>query len=486
MENEERKNTELPEEEDPTPAVEETAGCRESEDVARNQDTSSENRGTYYSQPPKKPKSSGNTGLIVALSLVCVLCVLALVGVFTAVVFGDFDIPVLNGDADPDGSSDKAPDLNSPDAENPDLGGLIPKDDPDQETENPNEDEAQTAGNPDVSIDISDTDGKDRLSYGEVYEKCAPAAVGIEVTVRYTSYGREYEQKGVGSGFIIDPEGYIVTNAHVVSGTNTIVAYLPDGNEYTAELIGCDDLSDLAVIKINADSELPTVEFGDSSNLKVGDIVTAIGTPADISLAGTFTQGIISAVDRSVELTDDYGITKTMKLLQTDATINPGNSGGPLLNMYGQVIGINTLKLTEEFEGIGFAIPSVYAEKVVEEIIRTGGNISFDPDNGYVTVDETPNMGIAECRTVTESMSILYGWPRGVQIFSLEKNCSLAKQGVASGDIITEFNGVAITTVEELQAERNKVKPREEAEITIYRNGKYYTVTFTMGSNISY
>ena len=153
-------------------------------------------------------------------------------------------------------------------------------------------------------------------------------------------------------------EGYIVTNNHVVEDNDgTIQVKFYDGTTYEATLVGGDELTDIAVLKIEAEV-LKAIELGDSSQVKVGDHVIAIGTPYDLSLAGTLTNGVISGVDRNIELRDDYGtIVKTMKLLQTNSSINPGNSGGPLINMYGQVVGINTLKLMDEYEGLGLAIP---------------------------------------------------------------------------------------------------------------------------------
>ena len=428
------------------------------------------NSGSYNRQAPQKPKKVP-VGLIVVLSVISILSVLALATLFFVIWRNDWKLPQENDfpaqeDTDTPAADDKTP-----------------------SDDKPEDDDKTVAGDVDVDIDIEDTDGKKELDYGAVYEKCAPAAVGILCTknVSYSSlFGQSsnYEERFVGSGFVIDEDGYIATNAHVVSGMDKIVVYFPDGKKLEAKLIGCDDLSDVAVVKVESDEPLPTMQFGDSSVLKVGDVVTAIGTPAHISLAGTFTQGIISAVDREVVLSEN-GVKKTMRLLQTDATINPGNSGGPLLNMYGQVIGINTLKLTDEYEGIGFAIPSIYAKKVVEAIIQTGGDVDLDYENGYVSVDEKPQMGIGNSQDITKSIASLYGVPEGVQILLLDQGCSLEKNGARVGDIITEMNGVRITNLEELRAERDKVKPREEAKIKVYRNGEYYDITFKMGSNVS-
>ncbi len=433
------------------------------------------NSASSNNKAPKKPK---NSVPLVVLSVVCIACVLLMTAMFFVIRANDWKSPEA-----PSGDGQNVTD--TPDASDKEANGNGQGD----ELQN-GEDAPMTGdGDVDVDIEIEDTEGKKELDYGTVYEKCAPAAVGILCTknLSYSSmFGQTttYEQPYVGSGFIIDEDGYIATNAHVVEEMDTIKVYLADGTTLDATLIGYDDLSDIAVLKVESEEKLPVMEFGDSSVLKVGDIVTAIGTPADISLAGTFTHGIISAVDREVVL-DENGVKKTMRLLQTDATINPGNSGGPLLNMHGQVIGINTLKLTDEFEGIGFAIPSIYAKNVVEAIIENGGNVDFDPENGYVSVDETPQMGIANSQEITQYMSSVYGVPVGVQILLLEQGCSLEKNGARVGDIITEMNGVKITNLTELREQRDKVKPREEATVKVYRNGEYYDITFKMGSNIS-
>ena len=418
-------------------------------------------------------KKDGKNKAIVVLSIVCLSCVVIMAALFGVMYISDWKLPPIPQDEQTDENVQDGAD-----------NGDIPDENDSQDVVIQDGDSTET----DVDIDIEGINGKDKLSYGQVYEKCSPAAVGILCTKKVTystMFGQNQgEEQYVGSGFIIDEGGYIVTNAHVVSGMDTIKVHLTDGREIEAILVGCDDLSDVAVVKIESESALPIMEFGDSTVLKVGDFVSAIGTPADISLAGTFTQGIISAVDREIEL-EDNGIAKTMKLLQTDATINPGNSGGPLLNMYGQVIGINTLKLTDEFEGIGFAIPSVYAKNIVEQIIKNNGDVSFDPENGYVTVEEKSQMGIANAQEITRYMSQIYGVPVGVQILMLDKDCSLEKNGAKVGDIITEFNDKPITNLDELRAERDKVKPREKATITVYRNREYIKITFTMGSNIS-
>ena len=225
-------------------------------------------------------------------------------------------------------------------------------------------------------LSVSDPDASasssEELTVKQIADKCLKSSVGILVEKQQYYFGASYTSAGVGSGFILSEDGYIATNNHVVSGATKITVVLNDGTEYEAELVGADSITDVAVVKIDAEG-LPVMERGNSDDAEIGDLVVAIGTPASIELAGTVTDGIISAVDRKIDITDDYGrVVKTMTLIQTNAVINPGNSGGPLINSRGQVIGINTLKLTDEYEGIGFAIPINGAISIMNQLIADG------------------------------------------------------------------------------------------------------------------
>lgn len=435
---------------------------------------------TYYDNgvPPRKPKKSANAAFLAVISVICVLVLAVTVFVM---YLNDWKLP----------SEDIADEKTS--TEGKDDGTSVTEKDKtdkkDEKGEKKDKDDTKK-GDTDVEIDIKPADG-DVLSYKQVYEKCSSGAVGIKVkgyTTVSTIFGSsQQEVSGVGSGFVVDGSGYIATNAHVVSGMETITVYMSDGEVLPATLIGCDIISDVAVIKVESENELTVLDFGDSTELSVGDIVCAIGTPNSIDLAGTFTQGIISAVDRkiAVRVTENSSETKTMTLLQTDATINPGNSGGPLLNMYGQVIGINTLKLTSDYEGIGFAIPSIHAKKIISQIIAAGGDISYDPENGYVEIEEKCYLGI----TVTEisrQQSAYYRVPQGLQVRFITDGCALQLAGVQVGDIVTEFCGVEVTTSDELISERDKYKPGDECTVKFYRNKEYYTVSFKMDSNLKF
>lgn len=308
---------------------------------------------------------------------------------------------------------------------------------------------------------------KEPLTLNQISEKCLPSSVGILVRKETSYFGRIYTSGVIGSGFILSEDGYIATNNHVVEGASSITVVLNDGTEYEAEIIGTDPVTDIGVIKIDAQG-LPVMEVGNSDDVKVGDLAVAIGTPATIKLAGTFTDGIISAVNRKIDITDDFGnVTKSMRLIQTNATINPGNSGGPLINAYGQVIGINTLKLTSEYEGVGFAIPINGAVSIINQLIRDG-SVS-DRTDGLISGNTA--IGI-QCSDITDEEAEYYSIPKGVLVIQIDKTGSAAKAGLRRGDIITEFDGKKVESVDELNAAKQDHSVGDEVTITVYRDGE--------------
>lgn len=324
-------------------------------------------------------------------------------------------------------------------------------------------------------------DNKGGLTKSQVAAKCAPSAVGIVIEKTSNSsqyydfgfFGNFYSApqivQGVGSGFIYNDEGYIITNHHVIDGAEKITVYLSDKTPVQAEIIGSDSLSDIAVIKINPEGlNLIPMEIGNSDMLVVGDEVIAIGCPAGIEYMGTVTDGIISAINRDVELKEDGKSTvKTMTLLQTNATINKGNSGGPLINSLGQVIGINTLKLGESYEGIGFSIPINSAVSIIEQLIQHGEVLersdSFVSSEGVIGISVSP---------ITESEAEYYDIPRGVLVVQIDKDSSASKAGLRRGDIITAYNGTQIKTVEELNRLKAANKAGDEVTISVYRDAE--------------
>ncbi|MBR5308570.1 MAG: trypsin-like peptidase domain-containing protein [Clostridia bacterium] len=315
------------------------------------------------------------------------------------------------------------------------------------------------------------------LSKQKIAVKCKPSSVGIEVTaVTKSFYGYSYKSSGVGSGFILTEDGYIATNNHVISGATEITVMLDDGSKHKAEVVGADAITDLAVIKIDATGLTP-MEIGDSDLMQVGDSVIAIGTPAGIEFAGTVTDGIVSAINRDIEVESTNGHTKTMTLMQTNAAINPGNSGGPLINDRGQVIGINTLKLNEKYEGIGFSIPINSAVKIFNQLI-TDGKVT-DYESSFVTGNGA--IGITNYVEVTAEESEYYGIPEGIMIIQLQVGASSQKAGLRRGDIITHFNSQPVKTVDELNTLKNKFKAGDEVTLTVYRSEEEtFDITFKL------
>ncbi|MCM1061536.1 MAG: trypsin-like peptidase domain-containing protein, partial [Eubacterium sp.] len=276
----------------------------------------------------------------------------------------------------------------------------------------------------------------------------------------------------------ITENGYIVTNAHVIydseynSGLSKDITVVLNGEKrYEAEVIGYDRDCDLAVLKID-ETGLTAAEFGDSDSLKLGESVTAIGNPLGFDLMNTVTRGIVSGMNRQITIND-----KAMNLIQTDAAINSGNSGGPLINKYGQVIGINSSKMSASYsetsiEGIGFAIPSNEVSKIIDDIM----------EYGYVT--GKPQLGIS-CQDVNETISQMYNLPVGVYITEVTDGSAADEAGLRSGDVITAVDGTEVKTAEELNIEKNKHEAGDSIEITYVRSGKTETTDVVLDEYIN-
>ncbi|ACC70026.1 DegQ family serine endoprotease [Paraburkholderia phymatum] len=272
--------------------------------------------------------------------------------------------------------------------------------------------------------------------------------------------GPDTEQNsGVGSGFILSPDGYVMTNAHVIDDADTIYVTLTDKREFKAKLIGVDERTDVAVVKINA-ANLPTVPIGDSNKVRVGEWVVAIGSP--FGLENTVTAGIVSAKGRD---TGDY-----LPFIQTDVAVNPGNSGGPLINMQGEVIGINSqiYSRTGGFMGISFAIPIDEAMRVADQLKASGkvvrGRIAVAI--GEVTKDVADSLGLPKAQ--------------GALVSSVEPGGPADKAGVQPGDIILKFNGHNVDTATDLPRMVGDTKPGTKATITLWRKGQTREVPVTV------
>ncbi len=301
----------------------------------------------------------------------------------------------------------------------------------------------------------------------QVAEKVGPAVVGISNNVLTPFSG--LKPAGSGSGIIIDREGYIITNNHVIKGATSVTVTLPGGKKVPARIIGGDDQADLAVLKINM-ANLPVAKLGDSSEIRVGDVAVAIGNPLGEEFAGTVTAGIVSGINR--ELDTDKG---TYRYIQTDASINPGNSGGALCNADGEVIGINSVKISDRFEnveGMGFAIPISDAKPIIDEIIK----------KGYVS---RPQIGI-RYEDIDSDTAQAYGVPVGAGVHEVAQGGPAYQAGIVSGDIIVEIDGVKLNDDTNLRIIINRRKIGDVIPIRVWRDGKYLDFKVKLGDSVNF
>ncbi len=357
------------------------------------------------------------------------------------------------------------------------------------ETENDTTETKGTTSSGTLPTWVSQAAPEDALTIPQIVEKALPSVVGISSVFEAESgssgysywgfnfYGNDDGQKrqftGTGTGIIMSEDGYVITNAHCIYDNESeydageavsVSVVIGDENEteYDAQIVGYDIQTDLAVLKIDATGLTPA-EFGDSDKLAVGELVVAIGNPLGFELFGTTTCGIVSALNREVTIDD-----REMTLIQTDAAINSGNSGGPLLNGYGQVIGINSAKMSSSYgsasvEGLGFAIPISSARDIIDSLIK----------NGYVT--GRPQIGITG-QNVTESDSERFGIPQGVYVYAVEKESAADEAGIRQGDIITSIDGTDISTWDELNEIKNKHNAGDTVKLKLYRSGETLSV----------
>lgn len=322
-----------------------------------------------------------------------------------------------------------------------------------------------------VNINIDET----ASSIAEaVAVKCSDSVVGIRTTTSVSSFfGGSQEQTGDGSGVVYTADGYIITNYHVIgdaveSSNSKIDVFVGDNKStsYPATVIGYNISCDLAVIKINANGLTP-VELGNSDELKVGQQVITIGAPGGLEFMGSVTYGIISGLDRTVST------NSALKLIQTDAAINPGNSGGALLDASGKLIGINSSKIASvEFEGMGFAIPVNTVKEKCDKIISRKS-------------DSQAYLGVSISSTYTSQVLAFYGYPSGAVVSSVAEGSPAANAGIERGDIITEFNGTAISEYTVLNDVLYDCEAGDTVAVKIYRGGRYYTVDITLTSDTS-
>lgn len=312
-------------------------------------------------------------------------------------------------------------------------------------------------------------------SMTDVVKKVAPSVVGIRVTNTSTNiniFGQQQQsqQGGEGSGVIIDQNGYIMTNYHVVSEADpkvsgskntTVEVFLQDKRQAKATFVGGDEENDLAVIKVDL-TNLPVAELGDSSTLEAGEPAVAIGNPLGMEFAGSVTAGIISSPERTMDVEG-----KSMKLIQTDAAINPGNSGGALVNSLGQVVGINSVKISMTgVEGLGFAIPINVAKPIVDQL-KMFGYVKGRPYVGISGMD------------VTDAISKAYNVPVGIYVQAVDAASGAANAGLQRGDIITSADGKDVKTMTDMDEIKKAHKAGDTIQIKYDRNGKSITANLT-------
>jgi len=316
------------------------------------------------------------------------------------------------------------------------------------------------------------------LSLIEIFEKSEPGVVRVNIQRNQT----ENDTGGVGSGFVFDKKGHIITNAHVIDdATKTIVTFL-DGRSYNAEIIGVDQSTDIGVIKVNTDLKLlHPLSLGDSSNLKVGETITAIGNP--FGLSGSMTSGIISQMGRLLPSNSGFSIPD---VIQTDAAINPGNSGGPLLNMRGEIVGINTAiqSTTGEFTGVGFAIPSQTVAKIVPTLIKEGeykhpwigiSGKDIDPDTANI-LGLKDTLGFLIITVVEDSPAFDAGLIGSNETIKVE-----GREYLIGGDIITTVDGIDVRKIDDILIHLQRVKTvGDEMVLEILRENRTTSVTIIL------
>ena len=428
--------------------------------------------------PPKKPRKK-RTAMKVTMIVICVLILVVGTALAFSNGFGDawdFDYSIsIPGFEYSSGDKDAPPSTQTdvPDDFMEGFGDIIPgigggeADMPEdfrdffdsyyimEETIGPSSIErAEAAG--DFDLELGSSVGKDKLTLQQLYSRLSPSVVGI---MAYKEDGASY---GWGTGVIADAEGYIITNAHVLSGAVSCTVVLWNGRELEALLVGSDSETDLAVLKIQAKGLIPAA-FGSSDELSVGDDVVAIGNPLGTNFSGTLTNGIVSAINRNV----DYMGTD-MDLIQTNAALNEGNSGGPLINMYGQVVGITNMKMVSNYggatiEGIGFAIPSTTVKEIVDKLI-SGGEVRGRPSIGIVS------------GTVPETAKEEYGLPDGLYITEVYEGSDAKAKGIQPGDVLTHVNGEPVNTTERVIEIRDQHEIGDSLTMTIFRNGESFDV----------
>lgn len=317
-----------------------------------------------------------------------------------------------------------------------------------------------------ATVNVKKVDGQTLMSPAEVYASTVNSVVSINCSAVSTNiFGQQTESASSGSGFIYTADGYIVTNQHVVANASSINVTLYNGDTYPATLVGSDSDYDVAVLKIDA-KDLPAVTLGSSTDVNVGDTVMAIGNPLG-ELTFSMSQGIVSCVNRAINVEGT-----PFNMIQVDASINPGNSGGPLMNLYGEVVGIVSAKYSSyadtTVEGLGFAIPINDVQSIISDIMENGSVT----DKAYMAIT---------AGTMTQQMAAQYkiNATEGVFVYSVEDGGAGDKAGLKLGDVITKLNDTQITSMEDLSAAKKNFKAGDTVTLTVLRDGQEITTQLT-------
>ncbi len=428
--------------------------------------------GAYYQQPIQPPKKKSKAGIIVGAVLVSLAFVVMLTTI-AAFMLGTPLLLLIDRQLAQNDASYQPPVDESYIVDNSSQTPIIPDD----------------ASVPDI-VDVAPVPDESFDSLVALYNESVKSCVTILCDVQIDNGFFTQEGQSLGSGFVIEgtKDGksglYIVTNQHVIEGAKKIRVKYHDGEIYDATLLGADELTDIAVLKTER-ADIEPIELGDSNMLSVGQWVVAIGTPSAEELQNTMSYGIISGLNRKIPVSSTTTGVKTMTVIQTTATLNPGNSGGPLINMAGQVVGINAMKLMEDYEGIGFALPSTEASKIINSLIEYGVVI----DGGGSFVSGTAQLGITGA-TVTDEVRVDYSLgsdcPDGVLVINVSRGTAVYEAGLSISDVITEFNGVKVDTIEKLKEEISNCNAGEKVTLKYYRAardgqaGGYYTISFRL------
>ena len=408
--------------------------------------------GTYQTGSTTPPKNHGGA---IAVALVMGILICGLASIFMALRINIFQI------------NNPAPTINSTPLQ---ISAPEPTGDPldvtkfaDSVSTDPTEptQETEHVGMATSPAGVENIPVAEGLSLQQIYEQTINSVVSISCTLPGGT--------ATGTGVILSADGYIVTNAHVVEGAQFVRVILSAGKTLEARLVGMDTVSDLAVLKVDHEGLMPAT-LGDSNALRVGDLVVAIGDPLGISLRGTMTDGIVSGINRDIQVGG-----RTMTLIQTNAALNEGNSGGPLINCYGQVVGINTIKIGDHFstagvEGLGFAIPSTTVREIVNQIIAQG------------FVSGRPELGLGGT-AVSLRYQLYYNLPGGLLLTEVDPESDAYVKGIRPDDVIMSVDGQRIFSFDDYQNVLFGLQVGDTVNVILYRDGKQYEVALTVGES---